>query len=463
LGSESAPRLYGRRIERDTLDGLVRAARAGQSGVLVVHGEPGIGKSALLDYVVESATGCRVLRVEGVEAEMELAFAGLHQLCRPLLDRLDRLPAPQASVLGIAFGLDTGNPPDRFLLGLAALSLLAEGASDQPLACLIDDAHWLDQASAQALTFVARRLEAEAVLLVIATRTDEDDKAWSRLPRLTVRGLTRSEAEALLEATVNIPLDGRVRERILAETRGNPLALLELPRWFSSTELAFGPEPGGAPTLTSRMEEGFRRELELLPEQSRLLLLTAAADPAGDLALLWGAAERLGLGREAAVAAQAAGLLELRDKVVFRHPLVRSVVYRSAAASERQDVHRALAEVTDPERDPDRRAWHLAHAAVGPDEGVADELERSADRARGRGGLAATAALLRQSARLTPDAAVRARRQVAVRYRGHTSRVVSGVRPAARGSHRCRRRARRRHAHRGPVGGTARTDHARTR
>lgn len=413
MAPESAPpRLYGRRIERETLDGLVRAARAGRSGALVVHGEPGIGKSALLDAAAAAAAGCRVLRVAGVESEMELAFAGLHQLCLPLLDRLDQLSAPQANALGVAFGLHDGKPPNRFLVGLAALTLLADGARHQPLVCLIDDAHWLDQASAQSLTFVARRLDAEAVVLVFATRIGADDPTWVRLPRLPVPGLARPEAEALLESAITGPLDRRVRERILAETRGNPLALLELPRWFSATELAFGPEPGTAPTLTGRMEDAFRRSLEPLPDQSRQLLLLAAAEPVGDVALLWDAAERLGLGREAAVAAQTSGLLEVRDAVAFRHPLMRSVVYRSATAPQRQAVHRALADVTDPERDPDRRAWHLAQAIAGPDKEIAGELERSAERARAQGGMAAAASFLGRAARLTPDPEVRAWRQV---------------------------------------------------
>jgi DNA-binding CsgD family transcriptional regulator len=414
MGAEIAPqRLYGRRIECETLDGLVRAARAGHSGVLLLQGEPGIGKTALVDHVADAAATSRVLRVAGVESEMELAFAGLHQLCRPLLDRLDRLPAPQANALGTAFGLHAGDPPDRFLVGLATLSLLAEGSRDQPLVCLIDDAHWLDQASARTLTFVARRLDAEAVVLVIATRTGADDQTWLRLPRLNVRGLSRPDAEALLESTITTPLDRRVRERILAETRGNPLALLELPRWFTSTELVFGPEAAGGSTLTGRMEDAFRRTVEALPEQSRRLLVTAAAEPVGDTGLLWSAAERLGIGRDAAVAAQKTGLLELGDRVLFRHPLVRSVVYRSAAAHERQAVHRALAGVTDPERDPDRRAWHLAQATAAPDEPVAGELERSANRARARGGVAAAAAFLGRAARLTPDVTVRVRRQLA--------------------------------------------------
>lgn len=413
LDPESTPpKLYGRRRECDALDDLVRSARAGHSGVVVVHGEPGIGKSALLDYVATVAAGCRVLRVAGVESELELAFAGLHQLCRPLLDLLDRLPAPQADALGVAFGMSVGDPPDRFLVGLAALTLLAEGARDQPLVCLVDDAHWLDQASAQTLTFVARRLEAEAVVLVVATRPGADGQTWLRLPELTLRGLPRSDAERLLRSTITSPMDRRVRDRILAETRGNPLALLELPRWFSTTELTVGPHAGGTPSLTSRMEAAFRLELEPLPKPSRRLLLVAAAEPLGDVGLLWRAAEQLGLGRDAAVAAQASGLVEIRDRVLFRHPLVRSVVYHSASVLERRKAHRALAAVTDPAHDPDRRAWHLANAATEPDEAVAGELERSAERASAQGGLAASAAFLQQAALLTPDASDRARRQI---------------------------------------------------
>lgn len=413
MGTGSTPpQLLGRRRECDALDDLVRSARSGHSGVLVVHGEPGIGKSALLDHVAAGASDCRVLRVAGVESERELAFAGLHQVCRPFLDQLDRLPAPQADALGVALGSSVGDPPDRFLVGLAALTLLAEGARDEPLVCLVDDAQWLDKASAQTLTFVARRLDAEAVVLVVATRPHEDGHIWSRLPRLDVRGLPRSDAEDLLRSTVTSPLDPRVRDRILAEARGNPLALMELPRWFSTTELVVGPHAGGAPSLTNRMEAAFRLDLEQLPEPSRRLLLVAAAEPLGDVGLLWRAAEHLGLDRDAALAAQASGLVEVRDRVLFRHPLVRSVVYHSATVPERRGVHGALAAVTDPTSDPDRRAWHLASSATGPDEAVASELELSADRAAARGGLAASAAFLQQAALLTPDAPDRARRQM---------------------------------------------------
>lgn len=407
------PTLYGRRSEREALTELIRAARTGHSGVLVLQGESGIGKTALLEHMADLASACRVLRVTGVESEMELAFAALHQLCRPLLvDGLDRLPAPQADALATALGLRSGQPPDKFLVGLAALSLLSEGARDRPLVCLVDDAQWLDQASAQTLMFVARRLEAEAVILVIATRGEDTDQTGWRLPVIRLHGLTKPDAEALLESTTASPLDTRVSDRIIAETRGNPLALREVPRWFSATEMTFGPHPIGTLTLTSRMKQAVRRELDRLPPSSRLLLLAAAAEPLGDPALLWSAAERLGLERDAAAALEEAGLLEIREAVVLRHPLVRAVVYQSAAPTERLAVHRALAEVTDRSEDPDRRAWHLAHAAAGPDESVAEELENSADRAARRGGLTAAAAFLERSVRLTVDPAARTRRQL---------------------------------------------------
>ncbi|TDC50328.1 helix-turn-helix transcriptional regulator [Jiangella ureilytica] len=403
--------MRGRRQEREVLEGLVHAARAGRSAALVVHGEPGIGKSALLG-VLADAPGCRVVRAAGVESQMELAFAGLHELCRPLLDGLDRLPEPQAHALGTAFGLRSGGPPDRFLIGLAALSLLADAAREQPLVCLVDDAQWLDQASVQALTFVARRLAAESVALVVAVRTGTAERPWAGLPRLAVRGLPDGEAGELLAFAVTGALDPRVRHRILAETHGNPLALLELPRLYSAAELAFGPQPGDVATLIGRMEEGFRRRLGLLPDPCRLLLAVAAAEPLGDVALLWRAAESLGVGPGAAGPAQEAGLMELRDTVRFRHPLVRSVAYRSATASARRAAHRALADATDPEQDPDRRAWHRAQAATGPDEAVAAELERCAGDALAHGGLAAAAAFLERAAVLTPDAAVRVRREL---------------------------------------------------
>src|SRR5690242_2018814 len=353
--------LLNRLAERAVLAGLLDGARAGQSGVLVLRGEPGVGKTALLDNTVGSAASMRVARVAGVESEMELAFAALQQLCAPMLDGLERLPGPQRDALGVAFGLRAGTVPDRFLVGLAALSLLSEVAEQQPLLCVIDDAQWLDRASAQALAFVARRLLAEPVALVFATREPGDE--FRGLPELLVGGLRDGDAQELLSSVVRGPIDERVRDRILAETRGNPLALLELPRGLTPAELAGGfGLPDSAP-LSSRIELGFLRRLEPLPVDSRRLVLTAAADPVGDATLLWRALERLGIGEDAAAPAEAAGLIELGALVRFRHPLVRSMAYRAAASNERQEVHRALAEATDQDVDPDRRAWHLAHAA----------------------------------------------------------------------------------------------------
>ena len=406
------PGLRGRSSECETLAGLVQAARSGHSGVLVVRGDPGIGKTALLEYLAGAAGGSRILRVAGVESQMELAFAGLHQLCEPLLDGLDRLPEPQADALGTAFGLRAGAPPDRFLIGLAVLTLLSEGARQQPLLCLVDDAQWLDEATVQTIAFVVRRLAAEAVVLVIAARTSEDQQRWAGLPLLTVGGLAETDADTLLRSTIRGPMDDRVRHRILAEAHGNPLALLELPRWLTATELTFGPEAAQSRTLTSRMEEGFRSQLEPLPDESRRLLLTAAAEPLGDVSLLWRAAERAGFDVNAVGPAEQSGLIELRETVHFRHPLVRSVAYWSAGARERQTVHHALAEATNPDLDPDRRAWHRAHAATGPDETVAGELEASAGRALAQGGLVAAAAFLERAAMLTPDAVDRAQRQL---------------------------------------------------
>jgi len=375
----------------------------------VVCGEPGVGKTALLEYLAGQASGCRVVRTTGVQSEMELAFAALQQLCAPMLDRIERLPVPQRVALRIAFGLSAGPAPDRFLVGLAVLGLLSEVAGERPLVCLVDDQQWLDRASAQVLGFVARRLAAESVGLVFAARVPGEELAG--LPELGVGGLRDGDARALLEAVLTGPLDERVRDRIVAETRGNPLALVELVRGLTPAELAGGFGLPGAAPISGRVEENFRRRVDALPAETRRLLQLAAADPVGDPGLVWRAAERLGIGAEAAAAE--AGLVEFGAWVRFRHPLVRSAAYRSASLQERQDVHRALAEATDPEIDPDRRAWHRAHAAPGPDEDVAEELERSAGRAQARGGLAAAAAFLERSAMLTPEPAGRARRLLA--------------------------------------------------
>ena len=413
--------LHGRHGERETLERLIGAVRHGESRALVVEGDAGVGKSALLADVCAHATGCRVARAAGVQSEMELAFAGLHQLCAPLLDRLDRLPEPQRDALAIAFGLAGGDAPDRFFVGLAVLGLLAEVASERPLMCLVDDAQWLDQASAQTLGFVARRLVAESVALVFAAREDND--ALAGLPRLRVEGLADADAHALLRSVVAGPLDDRVAERIVAETGGNPLALLELPRGLLAGEF------GVSGPLAGRIEDSFQRRLEELPAATRRLLLVAAAEPVGDPALVWRAAQQLGIATDAA--APAAGWLTIGTHVHFRHPLVRSAVYGAAAPDERRAVHEALAEATDPELDPDRRAWHRAQAAAGPDEAVATELERSAGRAQARGGLAAAGAFLERAVALTADPARRARRALAAAQAQHDA-GVSRAGPARR-------------------------------
>ena len=403
--------LHGRHNECAELDRLLEDVRAGESRALVVCGEPGVGKTALLEYLGEQATGCRVVRATGVQSEIELAFAALNQLLTPILDRIERLPVPQRDALQTAFGVSAGPAPDRFFVGLAVLGLLSEVAEDQPLICLVDDEQWLDRASAQVLAFVARRLEREGVALVFAARAPSDDVAG--LPELMVKGLQEGDARALLDSVLTGPLDKRLRDTIVAETRGNPLALLELPRGITPAALAGGFAVPGVLPLSGRIEESFRRRLDVLPAQTRRLLQLAAADPVGEPLLVWRAAERLGIRAEAATPAVEAGLIEFGTRVLFRHPLVRSAAYRSASLQERLDVHHALAEVTDPEVDPDRRAWHRAHAAPGPDEDVAAELEQAAGGVRARGGLAAAAAFLEGAAMRTPTPARRARRLLA--------------------------------------------------
>ncbi len=401
--------LHDRREEREALVGLLEAVRGGQSRVLVVSGEAGVGKTALVKSAIGSASGFRIMRAVGIESEMELAFAALQQLCAPMLDRLERLPAPQRDALGVAFGLRAGDAPDRFLVGLAVLSLLAEAAEEQPLVCVVDDAQWLDRASAQALVFVARRLLAESVALVFVTRGQSE--ALQGFQELAVEGLRNGDARALLSSAVRVPLDERVRERLVAETRGNPLALLELPRELTPAELAGGFGLLDAPGLSGRIEDSFQRRFAGLPVETQRLLLVAAAEPAGDPVLVWRAAGLLGIGVQAA--SDTDGLLKIGGRVTFRHPLVRSSVYRAASPPDRQAVHRALADATDPDVDPDRRAWHRAQAVTGPEEDVASELERSAGRAQARGGLAAAAAFLERAAALTPEAARRAERTLA--------------------------------------------------
>ena len=405
------PTLLNRETERAVLDGLLADLRSGRGRALVVRGEAGVGKSALLEYVAGAAADMRLARAVGVESEMELAFASMHQLCAPLLDRLEVLPGPQRDALEIAFGLRAGTAPDRFLIGLAVLTLLSEMAEERPLLCVIDDAQWLDRASAQVLAFAARRLLAEPVGLIFAAR--EPGEQFRGLADLEVRGLADQEARALLRSAARFRLDERVQDRILAEADGNPLALLELPHGLDPAQLAGGFGLVGARAVPARILEGFGRRLAALPGDTRSLLLVAAAEPTGDPVLVWRAAGRLGIPASAAEAAWADGLLQIGTRVRFRHPLVRSAVYSAAAPQERRAAHLALAVVTDRDRDPDRRAWHLAAAASGPDEEVAAELVRSAGRAQARGGMAAAAAFLQRAAELTREPARRSERALA--------------------------------------------------
>jgi DNA-binding CsgD family transcriptional regulator len=402
--------LRGRSSECALLDDVIGAVRAGESRTLVLHGEAGIGKTALLNYVVESAADMRLLRAAGVESEMELAFASLHQLCAPLLEAVERLPPPQRHALEIAFGLSEGPAPDRFLVGLALLTLLSDAAEERPVLCVVDDAQWLDEVSVRTLAFAARRLLAEPVGLLLAARVAASD--LQGLPDLEVLGLHNGDARAILHSAVPFRLDDRVRDRIVAETRGNPLALLELPRGLTLTQLAGGFGLLDAQALPTRLEESFQRRLEALPDQARLFLLVAAAEPVGDPLLVWRAAERLGI-EGLAADADTGGLLTIAESVTFRHPLVRSAVYRSAPVEQRRAVHMALAEATNRKVDPDRRAWHLAAATLGPDEEVARELEQSAGRAQARGGVAATAAFLQRAVALTRDPDQRPERVIA--------------------------------------------------
>lgn len=393
--------LIGRQPEQHALDDLLSQVRTGRSRALVLRGEAGSGKTALLGYLAGQARGVRVLRASGVESESEIAYSGLQQLCAPLLGHLDRLPEPQRTALSIAFGLSGGPAPELLVLGMATLSLFAEAALDEPLVCLVDDVQWLDRLSGLILAFAARRLNAESVALVFTARDQACGDVLDGVPELPVGGLPEADARALLDSVLPGPVDARVRDRIVAETRGNPLALLELTRGLSAAELAFG--FGGLSTapLAGRVEEGFKRRIAVLPPDTRTVLLAAAIEPVGDALLLWRALQLLGVGPEAAMQAEADGLIEFGMRVRFRHPLVRSAAWRSGTAAELRQVHWALAEVTDPVRDPDRRAWHRAHAAVGPDDEVASELVRLAGRALDRGGRSAAAAFLERAAELT--------------------------------------------------------------
>jgi DNA-binding CsgD family transcriptional regulator len=413
------PVFIGRTSERQVLDRLLENVRGGQSAVLIIRGEAGVGKTALLRYCARQASGFRVAQIAGVEAEMELPFAGLHQLCAPMRARVDALPEPQRDALSVGLGLSSGNAPDRFLVGLAVLSLLSAVADERPLVCFVDDAHWLDGASSRVLGFVARRLLAESVAIVFAAREPGSKPELEGLPELPLGGLDDEGARALLARAIPGRLDDRVRDRIVAETGGNPLALLELPRGMSAAELAGGFELPAAADLPGHIEDHYLRRVGALPEATQRLMLLAAADPVGDATVVWRAAQTLGIGTSALAPAKGGELLEIGARVRFRHPLVRSAAYRAASPDDRQRVHEALAEASDPEADADRRAWHRALAAAGLDESVADELEHSAGRAQRRGGLAAGAAFLERAAGLTVDPAGRARRALAAAQAKH--------------------------------------------
>jgi len=398
-----APAFRGRKHERAVLDGMIDGLRTGESSVLVMRGEAGMGKTALLQYCARGASRCRVAQISGVEFELEMPFAALQQLCGPMLEKVDVLPAPQRQALAVAFGLTTGSPPDRFVVGLAVLGLLAEVASELPLLCLVDDAQWLDQSTREVLAFVGRRLHAEAVMLVFAVRDSSEDDVLDSLPALTIEGLEPEDAAALITAAVPGHLDERVRDRLVAETQGSPLRLLELPREMSSAELAGGFRTPRALTSHGQLEEHYAQRIRALPEATQRLLLLAAADPTGDASLLWLAAQNLGIPRSSAVAHESEELLEIGSRVRFCHPVVRSAAYASGSLDARRSAHLALADAIDPERDLQRRVWHLAAAATGPDDGVASQLERTAAIAQSRAGLAAAAAFLERAVELTSE------------------------------------------------------------
>jgi DNA-binding CsgD family transcriptional regulator len=408
--------LWGRSRERLRLDRTLEHVRGGASATLVLRGEAGVGKTELLQYTAGQATDCRVARIIGVETELELPVAALHQLCAPLLEGVGALPEPQQRALQVAFGQASGSVPDRFVVGLAVLGLLATAAAERPLVCLVDDAQWLDEASRQVLVVAGRRLVAESVLLLFAVRGDAEEHVLAGLPALTVAGLEDDDARALLAAVIPGPLDDRVRDRLVAETGGNPLALLELAKATSEAELAGGFAIPSTADLSGHLQDRYLRRVRALPRPTQRLMLLAATDPTGDPTLLWRAARAIGLGRDAAAGAEVQQLLEIGPAVRFRHPLVRSAAYAAGSAEARRAAHLALAAATDVDSDPDRRVWHLAAAATGPEEDVAIELERSAQRAQARAGLAAAAAFLQRSAALTPEPGRRADRALAAAH-----------------------------------------------
>jgi DNA-binding NarL/FixJ family response regulator len=404
--------LLGRRTERAAIDRVLDAVRSGLSGTLVLRGGLGAGKSTLLQYAVEAAPDLRVSSIAGVEAETGMEFAGLHQLLVPCLPQLDDLPAPQRGALRVAFGQEAGPPPEQFLVGLAALTLLSRAAEAQPLLCIVDDAHWLDPESAQVLGFVARRLCADRVGLIAGVGEPAAQQALEQLPTITVDGLPDAEARELLCSVAGGVLNAQVVDRILADTRNNPLALVELGTQYTAEQLssrAVQPEPL---PLGRRLQEHFLGQVRSLPPDAQAFALLAAADPAGDRGPLWRVAAQAGIDPDmASVATAKAGVLEFPGSSVrFRFPLLRSAVYHGASTVDRREAHRAWSN----EGHPDLRVWHLAAATVLPDEELAAQLQRTAGRAGIRGGYAARAALLRRSADLTPDDARRAEREVAL-------------------------------------------------
>jgi DNA-binding CsgD family transcriptional regulator len=405
--SENA--LLGRERERMHLADMLSSARNGHGSVVLLLGEAGIGKSALLGDLAHGADDFTICRAIGVESDMELSYAGLQQLCAPIFDSRTDLPAPQRSALEKIFGLTTGSLPDRFLVGMAALGLIVSAAKRQPVMWIVDDPQWLDRSSVHTIGFISRRLPTERIAIAIAAREHLDGDDLTGLPELTLTGLGDEDARRLIPA-VSGPTDPSVRDRIIAEARGNPLALLELPRTWTSAEVADDFEEAGRATLAAKLGLVFSNRLRKLPQETQILLALAAAEPTGDPSLLKAAAHLIGLDWATAAPAERAGLIEIGRYVRFRHPLVRAVSYRTAPVSVRMEAHRALADVTDPVVDQDRRAWHRASSTVVQDEGIAKELERSAGRAKARGGLLGAATLLERAAFLTPDGPRRADR-----------------------------------------------------
>ena len=404
--------LVGRELEQTEVGRVVEQAREGRSGVLVVRGDAGIGKTRLLDAVASTATDFDVVRLVGIESEMHLGFAALHQLLTPFLDGIDALPSPQARALEAAFGISDDVAPAQFLVGLAALTLITTAAATRrPLLIIVDDTQWLDQESGDALGFVARRLYADRVCMLVAMRDSiEDRRPFDGLPSLTLAPLSGPACVTLLDAAVSVRLADHVRVRLLAEAQGNPLALIEFGRELSPDQLA-GAAPLPEPLAVGRrLERHFLRLVGALPAPTQRLLLVAAAEPTGDTAVIWRVGHHLEFDEQHLMPAQAAGLLELGPPVAFRHPLIRSAVYQGASSADRSRAHEALAAASDAERDPDRRAWHRAAAAQSPDGEVAAELDRAADRAAHRGSRAASAELLARAADLTPDTGERATR-----------------------------------------------------